>query len=280
MTTIAASLPLPALDARPWGAHRLFLHTDDALFDAVGVLIAFTGRAGGASVGAWEGLNLGTHVKDDPAAVAENRRRLMDVLGVADAPLIVPNQVHGTNLVDVDSASADDVEAARAAAQEGADGIVCGVSNVAALLCFADCLPLVIVSPTGRFAVAHAGWRGAVAGIAGAAVRRLAHADAAQGIAPASYNAYIGPYIHVECFETGADVAQRFVDAYGADVAPDPRHVDLGRAVATDLVRAGCSPDRIADAGACTRCNPDVYYSYRASGGVCGRHGAFAIRRK
>lgn len=280
MASIVASLPLPTLDARPWGAHRLFLHTDEALYDAVGVRVAFTGRAGGVSVGAWQGLDLGTHVKDDPAAVAENRRRLMDALGVADAPLIVPNQVHGTALVDVDSAAAADIEAARSAEKEGADGIVCEVPNVAALLCFADCLPLIIVSPTGRFAVAHAGWRGAVAGIAGAAVRQLARDDAAQGASPSSYNAYIGPYIHVECFETGADVAQRFVKAYGKEVAPDSRHVDLGRAVAVDLMRAGLDPKRIADAGACTRCNSDVYYSYRASGGVCGRHGAFAIRRK
>ena len=120
-------------------------------------------------------LNLGGHVQDAVDAVQENRRRLLAALGAEGMPLVVPNQVHGTRIVAIDDAS--DIEDACAAAAEGADGLLVGVPDVAALLCFADCVPVVAVSPTGRFAVVHAGWRGAVAHIAYQAVRALALRD-------------------------------------------------------------------------------------------------------
>ncbi len=313
--TQAVSLPKPQLDARLFGARRLSALTDDALFESTGVRIAFTGRDGGVSEGSFASLNLGGHVGDDADAVAQNRRILLDALGASDAQLIMANQVHGCNIVEVPRAGAGRafdpivLEDARKQALEGADALAVEASQVAALLCFADCTPVIIVSPSGRFAVAHAGWRGAVAGIAGKTVRVLARMDAedlmhagerrdarGQGFSPscesdpefdqamreaaASFNAYIGPHIHVECFETGDAVREQFVDAFGDSVAPDQSHVDLSRAVSLDLERAGVSPLRIVDAGICTKCSSDEYFSYRASGGVCGRQGALAVLQK
>ena len=81
-------------------------------------------------------------------AVQENRRRLLAALGAEGMPLVVPNQVHGTRIVAIDDAS--DIEDACAAAAEGADGLLVGVPDVAALLCFADCVPVVVVSPDGE----------------------------------------------------------------------------------------------------------------------------------
>lgn len=283
--TPVGQLPEPHLDARLFGARRLSVLTDEALFECTGVRIAFTGRFGGVSEGAFAELNLGGHVGDDPAAVAENRALLLEALDAESAALLVPNQVHGDEVVEVSSTDTSAVERARAHAVAGVDALVVDVPQVAALLCFADCLPLVIVSPTGCFAVVHAGWRGAVAGIAGKAARLVAARDAAAlGIAldeaAAACNAYIGPHIHAECFETGDDVLARFVERFGATVAPDERHVDLARAVTCDLMGAGLLMRRIVDAGVCTVCASDDYFSYRASGGSCGRHGALAVRQK
>ena len=274
-------LPKPSLDARPLGAHRLCVLTDDALYAACGVRIGFTARDGGVSEGAYASLNLGLHVEDDAACVLENRARLLEALGAPDAQLVVPNQVHGTNVVTIDSADPAKVDACARTADEGADALVVGVSGVAALLNFADCTPVVVVSPSGRFAVAHAGWRGAVGGVAGNAVRALCACDKEHGAAgdPASFNAYIGPHIRVECFETGADVASKFAAKYGAGVLGDAEHVNLAHAVSIDLVCAGIEPERIADARICTKCNSERYFSYRASQGVCGRHGAIALKR-
>ena len=273
-------LPKPTIDARHFGAHRLCVLTDDALFAACGVRIGFTSRAGGVSTGPYAALNLYQRVNDDAACVDENRRRLLCALGADDAYLMVPNQVHGTQVVSVDSGEESNLRRFQAVADEGADALAIGVPRVAALLNFADCAPVIVVSPTGRFVVAHAGWRGAVAGIAGKAARSLAALDAAAGDDAdcSRFNAYIGPHIRSECFEVGPEVVAQFVEAFGAQAAPDANHVSLAAAVTTDLTRAGLVADRIADAQVCTKCSSEDYFSYRASGGVCGRHGAIAFR--
>ncbi|MDO4290129.1 MAG: polyphenol oxidase family protein [Eggerthellaceae bacterium] len=274
----------PHLEARRLGP--LHIVTDDALAQTTGVRVAFTGRAGGVSVKPYEGLNLATHVGDDAARVQENRALLLRALGAEGVPLVVPNQVHGNNVVAIAAADAASLDRAREQAAAGADALVVSVPEVAALLCFADCVPVVIASPTGSFAVAHAGWRGVMSHVAPKAARALAALDAAAGAFPgedqalAAYNVYIGPHIHLECFETGVDVRDRFAEAFGEACAPDARHVDLARALSVDLARAGVDAARIADAGVCTKCHPDVFYSYRAEDGTCGRHGAVAFRRR
>ena len=279
---VASSLPLPHLAARTIDSIPLF--TDDALYDASSVRIVFTGRAGGASEGDYASLNLGTHVGDDRDVVLGNRRALLCALGEPDMPLVVPNQVHGTDLVDIETSDPEALRGIQNAADAGADGLVVSCPRVAALLCFADCVPVIIVSPTGRMAVVHAGWRGAVARIASSACKRLAALDARElGYdAPVSseFNAYIGPHICASCFETGPDVAQRFASEIGPGCVPDARHVDLEEALILDFESAGLSRERIASAQACTKCEPDRFFSYRASGGVCGRHGALAFRSR
>ena len=267
------TLPLPQLDALPLGAHRaLWVLSDERLFAQTGVRIAFTNREGGVSVGPYASLNCGAYVEDDPHAVARNRQIVLDALGASEVPLIVPNQVHGTNVVYV--SQGNDEEAQREAA-EGADALVVTASEVAALFLFADCLPLIVVAPSGAFAVGHAGWRGAVAHIASKTAFELA---ARTGEDAAQFNAYIGPHIRSECFEAGAEVVERFVTEFNASVVEGERHVSLARAVACDLVAAGLLLERIADCGMCTKCNSDLYFSYRATQGRCGRHSAVVVR--
>ena len=82
--------------------------------------------------------------------------------------VIQPNQVHGDRVVGVRAQARCRTCSARA--REGADGVVVRASDVAAILCFADCVPIIAVSPAGSFAVVHAGWRGVVAHIAEKAV--------------------------------------------------------------------------------------------------------------
>ena len=87
--------------------------TDDALFEACGVRIAFTGRDGGASQGPFASLNLGAHVRDNLDHVMENRRLAMQALDAEAVPVVVPNQVHGTEIVCIDSCETASVVAAQ-----------------------------------------------------------------------------------------------------------------------------------------------------------------------
>lgn len=278
-----ARLPLPQLSAQ--SNNSITYWTDDALASSVGICIAFCERSGGVSPSPFDSLNTGGHVGDDSAAVLANRARGLDALGFPAAQLVVPSQVHGTDLVFVDDGSASAIDAARAQAKEGADGVLVTVPQVAALLNFADCTPVIIASPTGHFAVVHAGWRGALAGIAGKALKQLAARDAAfVGVEPSEIasecNVYIGAYIHSECFEVSEEIAQQFADRFGAVCVPVYRHVDMGQAVRASVREVGATSERIADLDVCTACSTDRFFSYRASGGACGRHCAVAVRRE
>lgn len=270
-------LPLPHLSRGRFASIGAL--TDEALFDRTGIRIAFTERIGGVSEGPFASLNLGDHVNDDAACVARNRAIVAEAFGVGPDSLVVPHQVHGGAIVRVADSSAEAVCRAKDEAETGADALLVEVSDVAALLCYADCVPVIVVSPSGRFAVIHAGWRGVLAGIAEDAVRLLASLDRDDGcgVAEGSMNVYIGPHICRECFETGEDVRDRLVGRFGAACAPDRNHVDLSAALRTGLHGVGI--ERIVDADACTVCENDRFFSHRAQGGIAGRHGAFAVRK-
>ncbi len=271
-------LPAPKLAEASFykDGHHVAVLTDDALAAACGVRIAFTTRQGGVSKAPYASLNLGDHVDDDIACVECNRELLMGALSVPAASLgrlLVPKQVHGDAIVELGRAGS--VEAAQAQTAAGADGIVCLEAGVPVLLVFADCVPVIVVAPTGDFAVLHAGWRGAIAGIAGKGAARLA---AAAGFSAASCNAYIGPHIGACCYETSAQILERFVERYGQACDAGARHLDLTAAVSASLAEAGVRRERICDSMSCTSCSNDRFFSYRADGGTTGRHGAFAFR--
>lgn len=285
MTTLV--LPDPELTKGRFAS--ISAYSDEALYAATGVRIAFTTREGGVSEGPYASLNLGSHVKDNIASVRENRHRVLRAFSNEGTSLFVPNQVHGDTVLELGdpenidaSLSSAEAQALALQAQDGADGLVVHARDAAALLCYADCVPVVIVSPSGRFAVVHAGWRGVDNLIAVKAVRAIARADkAALGAEAASaYNVYIGPHIGPECFETGPDVHARFVSQFGEACAFDSTHIDLAEGLRIQLEQAGVNRSRICDLAKCTVCENDKFFSYRGQGGTCGRHGAFAVRTR
>ncbi len=271
-------LPLPSLTTDVFDG--IVALSDDPLFESAGIRIASTSRQGGVSEGDYAALNLGGHVEDDPSCVDRNRSLILHALGIDPARCVFANQVHGDRIAIIPKhADLSVIEDVKSDAMQQADGILVGCLDVAALLCFADCVPVIIASPTGAFAVVHAGWRGVMSRIAPKAVKMLASPDLGIDSAdPSGFNVYIGPHIHSECFEISEEICRRFIEGFGGEVAPDERHVSLSRALRISLAQEGILPERIVDADICTKCHPDEYFSYRASGGVCGRHAAIAFR--
>lgn len=156
-----------------------------------------------------------------------------------------------------------------------ADAIVCDVPGLPIGVVTADCIPVLIATPSGPVAAAHAGWRGLAAGVLSASVEALGR------IAPdvADAVAVIGPHICARCYEVDAPVvralAARFGDAVEAALrATRPGHfeIDLARLAVLDLARAGLAPERIAVLeDACTACDPRRFHSYRRDGPAAGR---------
>jgi YfiH family protein len=216
-----------------------------------GARVRFTGRAGGVSEGPYASLNLGRWTDDDPAAVAENRRRAAD-----GAPIAFARQVHGTRVVALDGAPAE-AEVAEA------DGVVTRAHGVAAMVLTADCVPVALASPDA-VAMVHAGWKGLSGGV-------LEHGVAALHAGDGPVHAAIGPAAGGCCYEVGPEVAERF-----PGWALDGRLLDLKAVAAARLRAAGVT--HVHDVGRCTICEPDVFFSHRASGGVTGRQGGIAWR--
>ena len=242
-----------------------------------GVTLAFTERTGGVSSAPYASLNLGARCGDDPARVAENRRRALAALGAEDLldRLVVPCQVHGDHVVVVRSAESAALAAARAEAESGADAVVCTAADVPVLMCFADCVPVLLVAP-GAVAVAHSGWRGTIARIAEKAARTLC---AEAGCAPADLLAYVGPHIGAADYEVSEELAARFAAEFGPAVVPGERHLDLTAAVMAALASAGVGEKGVAVCHVSTASATDRFYSYRAESGATGRHGAIALMR-
>ncbi|MGE7994108.1 peptidoglycan editing factor PgeF [Pseudomonas sp. NPDC089554] len=149
-----------------------------------------TTREGGVSLPPYATLNLGDHVGDDPAAVAENRRRLSDTFSIRPAWL---KQVHGLDVADADPSHVAEADAS----WTDQPGIACAVMT-------ADCLPVLFCDRAGtRVAAAHAGWRGLAGGVLEATLERLA-------LAPEDVLVWLGPAIGPQAFEVGLEVREAF----------------------------------------------------------------------
>jgi polyphenol oxidase len=156
-----------------------------------------TTRVGGVSVGAYESLNLGSHVGDDSNAVAENRGRLQTAVGLTYEPRWL-NQVHGTAVVEAGEELRQEPAPTADASFSRTPGHVCAVLT-------ADCLPVVFCDIDGtRVAAAHAGWRGLAGGVLESALR-------AMSVAPDRVLAWLGPAIEQDMFEVGPEVREQFV---------------------------------------------------------------------
>ena len=238
--------------------------------------IAFTERTGGVSEDPYASLNLGTHVRDDPVAVAENRRRALDALGCAGDidRLLVPNQVHGDEVVTVSSCEEAAVDAARAAIAAGADGIVCTAPHVPVMLCYADCVPVVLALGDRGFAVVHSGWKGTYAGISGKAARMLAEAT---GGSTSQIKAFIGPHIQGDEYEVSPELLQMFSLRFDNIHPYGDRLLDLSCAIRQSLEESGVPSCEIHDPRLSTMRANAHFFSYRKENGICGRHAAIAV---
>ncbi|MGT2505095.1 peptidoglycan editing factor PgeF [Cupriavidus basilensis] len=220
----------------------------------------------GLADGSPGGLNLGTHVGDDPSAVAGNRARLAARLPAAPGWL---EQVHGCAIATEDQFAADGVVPQADASIATTPARVCAVMT-------ADCLPVLLCDRAGTVVgAAHAGWRGLCGGVIESTVARMGERAGAQ----AEWLAWLGPAIGPQAFEVGAEVRQAFLaQALPEEAGPVDRafrvgahgkyFADIYALARIRLARAGCTA--VYGGDACTVSDAQRFYSYRRDG-VTGR---------
>ncbi len=264
------TLPLPSLKRHSFGG--VVYYTDDSLFEHVGVRIAFTGRHSGVGESGVLDLSRDNGVVDTLSL--KNRKHLLNALteGKPESVEVVnPRQVHGDHIIVVNDRESlvQDVEA---------DGVICTTKNIAPMLLFADCCPVILVSSKGVLSVVHAGWRGVVNLISRKALTLLVNDFSCE---TDFINAYVGPHIGSCCFEVSNDVKDQFLRAFGNEVivgSTDKPRVDLSLALKKQLLAAGLSEKRFLDLNLCTCCNHDHFFSYRKGDEKRGRQAAIAYR--
>src|SRR5580704_3396168 len=165
-----------------------------------GIRHAFFTRSGGVSDGIYASLNGGIGSRDAPGKVAENRARMAAALGVEPHRLLTAYQVHSPNVVVAEAAWTSE-------SRPRADAIVTRMQALAIGVTTADCGPILLADPQARvIGAAHAGWRGALAGIADATVAAMEKLGAERG----RIRACLGPTIRQANYEVGPDLIGRF----------------------------------------------------------------------
>jgi YfiH family protein len=206
------------------------------LLDAVaGVRHAFFSRQGGVSTGVYESLNVGRGSKDEPADVTENRRRCAAHFDAGPDALLTCYQIHSTDVLTAEAPWGD--------RRPEADGVVTGQSGLICGALSADCAPILLADPVaGVVGAAHAGWKGALGGMAESAVAAMVKL----GCEPGRMVAAIGPCIGPKSYEVGLEYLQRFTEAdpandrfFAAGRSPEKRLFNLPAYVLARLSTAG-----------------------------------------
>ena len=185
-------------------------------------VVAFsTTRYGGCSEGNYAQFNVNLYCGDNPSHIAANRSALCRLLQIDESRLVMPHQVHGTDIRLIDKSFPSLPEAEKAAILEGVDAVMTRESGICIGVSTADCIPILLYDDVHHAACAiHAGWRGTVARIAMKAVEAMRQAYGSQ---PAALKAVIGPGISLDSFEVGDEVYDQFAAA-GFNMQQIARH--------------------------------------------------------
>jgi len=261
------------------------------LLEEYGELVrhGFSTRLGGVSEGCLSSMNLSFSRGDEKERVLENYRRMAEALDLPMERMVLSRQTHTTNVraVTEEDAGSGIVRPPR---YTDVDGLITNVRNIPLVTFYADCIPLYFVDPVHRaIGLSHSGWRGTVKRMGAATLRAM---EEAYGTRPTEVLACIGPGICGDCYEVGADVAEKVLEAFGTDGASQAGRrpileekpggkfqLDLWEANRRVLLEAGIREEHLAVTDICTCCNQELLFSHRASGGERGNLAAFLCLR-
>ncbi len=232
-------------------------HLSSALLAGPQIRHGFFTRRGGVSGGIYAALNCGLGSDDDRAAIIDNRMRVTAGFGKG-AVLAGVHQVHGDDVYIIRAP-------AQAAARPQADGLVTDCPDIILSVLTADCAPVLFADPVaGVIGAAHAGWRGALAGICEAVIEAMQ----SLGAQPENIVAVIGPAISGRNYEVDAAMEAEFTGRQGAwrefftpGRQEDKRQFHLVPYVARRLEATGIAA--VGQKEFCTYADPERFFSFR-----------------
>ena len=238
-------------------------------------------RQGGHSTGRYGEFNINRYCGDDEAHIRQNRALLCRQLGISDNHLIMPHQVHGSEVTIVDNDFLKLSGEERQQRLEGVDALMTDVPEVCIGVSTADCIPVLLYDAVQHvIAAIHAGWRGTVKRIV---EKTIAAMTTKYGTEAFNLQAQIGPGIHLESFEVGDEVYETFAEAgfametisrkYPAHdgSAIEKWHIDLPECNRQQMLSCGIPDGQIAVSEICTYQHHERFFSARRLGIHSGR---------
>lgn len=235
----------------------------------------FSTRLGGVSQEHLSSMNLSFTRGDDRENVMENHRRFAGALGYDETRLVFSDQVHLTHFHKVTRADCGKGIVRESDIKE-TDGLVTDEPGIPIITFYADCVPLFFYDPVKKvIAMAHSGWRGTVERIG---AKMVSYMEKEYGSCPQDIVCAIAPSICQKCYEVSEDVALRFLEVFGNGFGDELLYrkengkyqLNLHRACEITLLEAGIAKEHLDVTDLCTCCNPDVFFSHRASHGRRG----------
>lgn len=257
-------------------AHDSFYIIEDWHEAVPGLVAGFSTKIGGKSTGEFTSLNTGFHVNDRIEAVRANRQQLGRLLDVSAETWVGACQTHGSRIACVTKADGGKGALSYDSSLADTDGLYTEEKGTLLTLCYADCVPVYFLSKKHKRAgIAHAGWKGTVAGIGANMVKQWQK----DGIQPEEIEAVIGPSICGKCYKVDSrviDEARRWVDDSSllpyspAAGEPGQYHLSLQKLNELILIKAQIPKENIRSTKLCTSCNTE-FFSHRRDQGKTGR---------
>lgn len=229
-----------------------------------------TERRGGVSLEEKSSLNLGKSVGDDPDAILENRRRLVNALRIGIEKLVIPHQTHTNH---VESISTENIPPLN-----NTDALVTNKRGICLTVLAADCVPVLLYDPKQSvIAAVHSGWRGTTQKIVTQTILKMIQL---YNCSPQDILAGIGPSIGPTSYEVGEEVIQAVISSFGENsqlLSPGDNgkgYLNLWKANQVQMEAMGIPLKNIEIAGICTFINHDQFFSARHSKNKGGRFSA------
>ncbi len=239
------------------------------------MLHGFSTRFGGVSKEHLSSMNLSFSRGDQKECVLENHRRFAKALGYDARKLVFSDQVHLTNFHKVTKEDCGKGIIRESDIKE-VDGLVTNEPGVPIITFYADCVPVFFYDPVKKvIAMVHSGWRGTVERIGAKMVSYMAEEF---GCKPKDIVCAVAPSICQKCYEVSEDVAGHFLEVFGTSYGKELLYakengkyqLNLHKACGITLLEAGIEKENLDVTDLCTCCNPEFFFSHRASHGMRG----------
>lgn len=272
MTQARVPTALPGVVATPRALRSVLLSAVPFVRHGLTYRVPELGKAEG---------NIGLGTPRDRVDAWEMRKLWCADIGVDPERIVTMGQVHGHDVLRVHADDAGKGSRDPETRVGVADALITNATGPVLMTLHADCQPILLVDPVNRAVGAvHAGWRGTVADVGGAAVAAMVREF---GSEPGELFAYLGPAIGPDQNEVGDEVIEAWLAqaadlgeaAQSAVLKPGPKHhFDVPAANRLLLLRAGLAPEHIEVSNICTKTSKDSWFSHRGHGPNAGREGA------